>query len=154
VGTLVPPSRPEFASAVDILVVEDNPGDARLVREALKESRIPTELHVVPDGLEALEYLHRRGVHARASRPNLILLDLNMPRLDGREVLRQIKADPELRRIPVVVMSSSGADEDVARSYDQHANSYVRKPIDFTEYRDVVQRIESFWLHAAQLPSE
>jgi two-component system, chemotaxis family, response regulator Rcp1 len=150
----VPYSRPDFPSTVDILVVEDNPGDARLVREALRGSKIPNELHVVPDGLEALEYLHQRGAHARARRPNLILLDLNMPRLDGREVLRQIKEDPELRRIPVVVMSSSGADEDIVRSYDQHANSYVRKPIDFMEYRDVVRRLEGFWLHAAELPSE
>ncbi|MGI0072042.1 MAG: response regulator [Thermoplasmata archaeon] len=146
------PAARDFTAPVDILMVEDNPADARLVVEAMKDSQIRHELHVVPDGLQALDYLHRRGAHAGANRPSLIFLDLNLPRIDGREVLRQIKADADLRRIPVVVMSSSRAPEDVARAYDAHANCYVRKPIDFTQYRDVVRKIESFWLSAVQLP--
>ncbi len=148
------PTRPDYAPVVEILMVEDNPADVVLVREALRESAVANVLHVLPDGVQAMQYLRRQGEHARANRPALILLDLNMPRMDGREVLRQIKEDPELRRIPVVVMSSSSADEDVLRSYDSHANSYVRKPLGFGEFRDVVRKIEGFWLSAAELPPE
>jgi two-component system, chemotaxis family, response regulator Rcp1 len=150
----MPQSHRDFAPVREILMVEDNPADVRLVREALRESKVPNELHVTADGVQAMQYLRRQGAYSGANRPGLILLDLNMPRMDGREVLREIKADPTLRRIPVVVMSSSSADEDVLRSYDQHANSYVRKPIGFTEFRQVMHTIESFWLATAELPPE
>jgi chemotaxis family two-component system response regulator Rcp1 len=138
---------------VHILVAEDSIADVGLIREAMKESRISNELHVVPDGVEAIAFLRRTGPYARESRPDLIFLDLNMPRKDGREVLKEIKADENLRRIPVIVLSSSGADEDVATAYDRHANVYIRKPVDFDEFRGIVRQIESFWFSAAELPN-
>jgi two-component system, chemotaxis family, response regulator Rcp1 len=137
---------------VQILLVEDSPADVRLIREAMRESTIVHEFHVAPDGIEAMAYLWRTGPYQGAPRPQMIILDLNMPRRDGRQVLSDIKADPNLRRIPVVVMSSSGSDEDIVRAYDAHANCYIRKPIDFSQFRDVVRQIEGFWLSAARLP--
>ncbi len=137
---------------VQILIVEDNPADARLVREVMRDSKVINEIHWVPDGVEALAYLRRQGKYADAPRPNLIFLDLNMPRKDGREVLHDVKADEELRRIPVVVMTSSQAEEDVARAYDQHANCYVRKPIDFEQFHAVVKTLENFWFATVELP--
>jgi two-component system, chemotaxis family, response regulator Rcp1 len=138
--------------AVQILIVEDNPADARLVREVMRDSKIMNEIHWVPDGVEALAFLRKQGKYTTVPRPSLIFLDLNMPRKDGREVLREIKADPVFRSIPVVVMTSSQAEEDIARAYDQHANCYVRKPIDFQQFHEVVKALESFWFATVELP--
>ncbi|MGA8543140.1 MAG: response regulator [Thermoplasmata archaeon] len=138
---------------VQILIVEDNPADARLVREVMRDSKVLNEIQWVPDGVEALAYLRRQGKYANAPRPNLIFLDLNMPRKDGREVLREVKADTDLRRIPIVVMTSSQAEEDIARAYDHHANCYVRKPIDFAQFHEVVKSIETFWFATVELPT-
>jgi CheY-like chemotaxis protein len=140
------------ASPVQILMAEDNPADARLVREVMADSKILNELHVVPDGVEAMAFLRRSGKYASVPRPSLIFLDLNMPRKDGREVLAEIKNDPDLKRIPVVVMTSSKAEEDIARAYNEHANCYVRKPIDFDQFHTVVKTIASFWFTAVELP--
>jgi len=137
---------------VQILIVEDNPADARLVREVMRDSKVLNEIHWVPDGVEALAFLRTQGKYANAPRPNLIFLDLNMPRKDGREVLREVKADEGLKRIPIVVMTSSQAEEDVARAYDQHANCYVRKPIDFDQFHSVVKTLENFWFATVELP--
>jgi chemotaxis family two-component system response regulator Rcp1 len=140
------------AGTVHILVAEDSVADAGLIREAMRTSRISNELHVVPDGVEALAYLRRMGQYSGSPRPSMIFLDLNMPRKDGREVLREIKADADLRRIPVIILSSSGAEEDVVGAYDHHANVYIRKPVDFEAFRGIVRQIESFWFSAAELP--
>ena len=139
---------------VNILLVEDNPGDVRLTKEALKESNMLNALHVVVDGVEALAFLHREGDYADAPRPDLILLDLNMPRKDGREVLAEIKADEDLARIPVVILTTSQAEEDVVRSYDLHANCYITKPVDLEQFIKVVTTIEGFWLSMVKLPAE
>ena len=139
---------------VEILLVEDNPGDVRLTREALKEGKVHNNLHVAPDGVEALAFLRRQGEHAQAVRPDLILLDLNLPRKDGREVLEEIKADPSLRYIPVVVLTSSQAEQDILRAYDLHANCYVSKPVDLDQFITVVQSIENFWFTIVKLPPE
>jgi len=139
---------------VQILIVEDNPGDARLVREVMRDSKILNEIHWVADGVEALAFLRRQGKYSDAPRPNLMFLDLNMPRKDGREVLREVKGDADLRRIPVVVMTSSQAEEDIARAYDQHANCYVRKPIDFEQFHAVVKTLENFWFTTVELPTD
>ena len=135
-----------------VLLVEDNPGDVDLTREVLREGKLHLDLHVAMDGVEAMEFLRRRGAHAQAPRPDLILLDLNLPRKDGREVLAEIKADPELRRIPVVVLSSSDAERDIVRSYDLHANCYVTKPVDLNQFITIVKLIEEFWLTIVMLP--
>jgi CheY-like chemotaxis protein len=140
--------------AVEILLVEDSPGDARLTQEALREGRVPNNLRVVPDGIEALAFLRREGRYAAASRPDLILLDLNLPRMDGRQVLATIKADESLRRIPVIVLTTSRDERDIRRSYDLHANCYIAKPVDFDQFIDVVRAIEGFWLTIATLPGE
>lgn len=150
-GSMLPSDRSENPP-VQILLVEDSPADVRLIREAMRDSSIPHEFHVASDGIEAMAYLWRTGEHQNAPRPQMIILDLNMPRRDGRQVLSDIKADQHLRRIPVVVMSSSAADEDIVRAYDSHANCYIRKPVDFSQFRDVVRKIEAFWLTAARLP--
>ncbi len=147
----MPPLEPS-PRPVQILIVEDNPADARLVREVMRDSKVLNEIHWVPDGVEALDFLYRRGKHAGAPRPNLIFLDLNMPRKDGRAVLAEVKADEILRRIPVVVMTSSQAEEDVARAYDAHANCYIRKPIDFQQFHQVVKTLENFWFATVELP--
>jgi CheY-like chemotaxis protein len=142
----------ENGRAISILLVEDSPGDVRLTREALKEAKVLNDLSVATDGVEALEFLHRRGKFAAAPRPDLILLDLNLPRKDGREVLEEIKADSSLKRIPIVVLTTSQAEEDVVRAYDLHANCYITKPVDFRQFIKVVQSIEDFWLTVVKLP--
>jgi len=137
---------------VNLLLVEDNPADVRLTEEALRESRIPVNLSVASDGVEAVDYLFQRGRFCDAPRPELILLDLNLPKKSGREVLSEIKADPILRRIPVVVMTTSTSEQDVERAYRLNANCYVAKPIALEDFFDVVRSIEDFWLGKAILP--
>ena len=139
---------------IEILMVEDNPGDVRLTIEALKETKVRNNLNVVRDGAEALAFLRRQGRYAQAPRPDLILLDLNVPRIDGRQVLAEIKADADLRRIPVVVLTASQAEEDILKTYDLHANCYVTKPVDLDQFIKVVQSIETFWLTIVRLPPE
>jgi two-component system, chemotaxis family, response regulator Rcp1 len=139
--------------AIEILLVEDNPGDVRLTEEALKEGKVLTNLHVARDGVEAMAMLRREGRHAAVPRPDLILLDLNLPRKDGREVLADIRADPDLRRIPVVVLTTSAAEQDIIRAYDLHANCYITKPVDLDQFIAIVQSIEDFWLTIVRLPS-
>jgi CheY-like chemotaxis protein len=140
------------ASPVEILLVEDNPGDERLTREALKEGKVYSNLHWAKDGVEALEFLRRQGRFRDAPRPDIILLDLNLPKKDGREVLSEIKADDALKQIPVVVLTTSKAEEDVVRSYQLHANCYVTKPVDLEKFIVVVQSIDRFWLTVVTLP--
>ena len=140
------------APPVEILLVEDNPGDVRLTQEALKEGKVYNNLHWAKDGVEALEFLKRQGKHANAPRPDIILLDLNLPKKDGREVLAQIKKDGELKQIPVVVLTTSEAEEDVLKSYELHANCYVTKPVDLEKFIHVVQSIDRFWLTVVTLP--
>jgi chemotaxis family two-component system response regulator Rcp1 len=139
---------------IEILLVEDNPGDVRLTREALKDGKIVNNLHVAEDGVDALAFLRREGKHHNAVRPELILLDLNLPKKDGREVLAEIKADKELKRIPVVILTSSAAEQDIVRSYNLHANCYVTKPVDLDQFINVVKSIEHFWLTVVKLPPE
>jgi CheY-like chemotaxis protein len=136
-----------------ILLVEDNPGDIDLTRLALRDAKVHVRLHVATDGVEAIDFLRRRGTHAGAPRPDLVLLDLNLPRKDGREVLAEIKGDPELRTIPVVVLSSSEAERDILRSYELHANCYVTKPVDLDRLIEIVNSIEEFWMTIVRLPS-
>jgi len=138
--------------AIEILMVEDNPGDVRLTREAFKDGRVWNHLHVVEDGIAALDFLYRRPPHAQAPRPDVVLLDLNLPRMDGREVLSVIKNDPDLRIIPVVVLTTSQAEEDVLRAYRLNANCYVTKPVDLEQFIRIVQAIEDFWLTVVRLP--
>jgi two-component system, chemotaxis family, response regulator Rcp1 len=144
----------QMTRPVEILLVEDNPGDVRLTREALREGKVRNNLYVAADGVEALRFLRREGEHAEAVRPDLILLDLNLPRKDGREVLEEIKEDPQLRLIPVVVLTSSQAEQDICRAYDLHANCYVTKPVDLDRFITVVQTIENFWFTIVKLPPE
>jgi CheY-like chemotaxis protein len=139
---------------VDILLVEDNPGDVRLTREALKEAKVANELSVVSNGEEALLYLRRQGNFSAAPRPDMILLDLNLPRMDGREVLAEIKADQNLKRIPVVILTTSSAEKDVLATYNFHANCYITKPVDLDQFLEVVKSIESFWLTIVRLPPD
>lgn len=138
--------------AIDILLVEDNPGDVRLTQEAFKASKLLNRLHVVGDGEQAMAFLRREGVHADAPRPGLVLLDLNMPRMGGREVLAAVKADEDLRRIPIVILTSSEADEDVFGAYDLHANAYIRKPVDLDQFVEAMRKLEGFWLEIVRLP--
>jgi len=138
----------------EFLLVEDNPGDVRLTQEALKECKLRNNLSVVGDGVEALAFLRREGKYADAPKPDVILLDLNLPRKGGREVLAEIKADPVLRRIPVVVITSSEAEQDVLASYDLHVNCYVNKPVDLDQFIKVVRSIGTFWLTIVKLPGE
>jgi two-component system, chemotaxis family, response regulator Rcp1 len=138
--------------AVDILLVEDSAADVRLTREALRDAKVINRLITVSDGVEALALLRREGRHVSATRPDLILLDLNLPKKNGRDVLAEIKADPDLRRIPVVIVTSSTAEEDIIRSYDLHANCYVSKPLDLDQFARVVQAIEGFWVGIVRLP--
>jgi chemotaxis family two-component system response regulator Rcp1 len=135
-----------------ILLVEDNPGDVRLTREALREGKILNELSVVGDGVEALAFLRREGRYADAVRPDLILLDLNLPKKDGREVLEEIKGDGALKKIPVVILTTSAAERDILKAYDLHANCYITKPVDLEQFIRVVQLIEDFWLTIVKLP--
>ena len=137
---------------VEILLVEDNPGDYRLTKEALKEGKVYNNLHWAQDGVEAIDFLKRQGKHAKAPRPDIILLDLNLPKKDGREVLSEIKGHDDLRKIPVVILTTSKAEEDVLKSYDLHANCYVTKPVDLDKFIVVVQSIDRFWLTVVTLP--
>ena len=144
---------PELLKPIEILLVEDNPGDVRLTKEALKEAKVINNLTVLKDGVEALAFLRQEGPYAAAKRPHLILLDLTRPRKDGREVLAQIKADDALRRIPVVVLTTSEDEQDVLKSYNLHANCYVTKPVDLERFIKVVRSIEDFWLGIVVLPA-
>jgi CheY-like chemotaxis protein len=137
---------------IEVLLVEDDPGDVLLTKEAFADNKVNNNLNVVNDGEEAVAYLRRQGAHADARRPDLILLDLNLPRKDGREVLRDIKADPDLRAIPVVVLTTSEADEDILQSYDLHANAYVTKPVDFDRFIWIVRQIDDFFVTVVKLP--
>jgi CheY-like chemotaxis protein len=137
---------------IEILLVEDNPADARLTREALKDSRVLNRLHHVKDGVEALAFLERRPPHQQAPAPDVILLDLNLPRKDGRELLEDIKGNPQLRRIPVVVLTTSQAEQDILKSYDLHANCYLTKPVDLNKFMAIVKTFEEFWLTIVKLP--
>lgn len=141
------------APPVEILLVEDNPGDVRLTQEALKEGKVYNNLHWAKDGVEALEFLRRQGRFTAAPRPHIILLDLNLPKKDGREVLSEIKQDDNLKRIPVVILTTSKAEEDVLRSYNLHANCYVTKPVDLDKFIVVVKSIDMFWLTVVTLPN-
>jgi len=138
--------------AIEILLVEDNPADARLTMEALKDTKIRNKLIVVEDGVEAIAYLRREGKYAKVARPDLILLDLNLPRKDGREVLAEIKADDYLKRIPVVILTTSKAEQDIVKTYNLHANCYITKPVDLEQFITVVKAIEDFWLTIVKLP--
>jgi len=136
----------------EVLLVEDNPGDVLLTTEALEEAKLHINMSVVSDGVEALAFLYRRGPYAEAPRPDLMLLDLNMPRMDGREVLAEIKADPDLRGIPVVVLTTSRAEQDIVRTYNLHANAYVTKPVDLEQFIAIVHAINQFWFTIVTLP--
>jgi chemotaxis family two-component system response regulator Rcp1 len=140
------------ARKVEILLVEDNPGDERLTREALKEGKVYSNLHWVKDGVEAMEFLQRRGKYAEAPRPDIVLLDLNLPKKDGREVLEEIKTSENLKSIPVVILTTSKAEEDVLKTYNLHANCYVTKPVDLEKFIVVVKSIDAFWLTVVTLP--
>jgi two-component system response regulator len=142
------------AVPVQILLVEDSPGDVSLTREALQSARVANELNVVGDGEEALRYLRREGEHVGAKTANLVLLDLNLPKKSGREVLQEIKNDPALQHIPVIVLTTSANEEDIHRSYQLHANAYVTKPVAFGDFLDALIRLEGFWLQVVHLPSE
>jgi two-component system, chemotaxis family, response regulator Rcp1 len=144
----------QFSRAVEILLVEDNPGDVRLTIEALREAKVHNHLSVAHDGLEAMAFLHRQGAFANAPRPDLILLDLNLPRKDGREVLTEIKTDLMFRRIPVVILTTSQAEEDIIKAYNLNANCYISKPVDLDQFVKVVKSIEDFWLEIVRLPPE
>ncbi len=139
-------------TAIDILMVEDNPGDARLTREALKESKVCNNLHHVRDGVEAMEFLRKEGEFGDAPTPDIILLDLNLPRKDGRQVLAEIKAIPHLKHIPVVVLTTSEAEQDIVKSYELHANCYITKPVDLDKFVEIIHGIENFWLSIVKLP--
>jgi two-component system, chemotaxis family, response regulator Rcp1 len=143
----------EVGRPIDILLVEDNPADVRLTVEALKEAKISNHLFVARDGREALNWLRGKEDFSDPLRPDIILLDLNLPKKDGREVLAEIKNDPQLKRIPVVVLTTSKAHEDIARSYDLHANCFITKPVDFDKFIEVVKSIEDFWLSVVKLPT-
>lgn len=144
--------RPKNGDPIQILLVEDSPGDIRLTREVLRDAKIANELHIVGDGEEAMRFLRQQDGYADRPRPDLMLLDLNLPRKDGREVLAELKEDPALHRIPVIVLTTSAAERDIVRSYDLQAACYITKPIDLDEFISVVRSIESFWLSIVRLP--
>jgi CheY-like chemotaxis protein len=141
-----------IADLIEVLLVEDDPGDVVLIREAFDEKKVGNRLSVVSDGVDAMAFLRREGEYAEAPRPDLILLDLNLPRKNGREVLEEIKGDPELRLIPVIVLTTSEAEEDIVRSYELHANAYVTKPVDFDRFAGVVHQIDEFFVGVVKLP--
>jgi CheY-like chemotaxis protein len=147
-------SPPQLLNAIDVLLVDDDPGDTLMIREAFEHNKVRNALASVADGVQAMQYLRREGEYANASRPDLILLDLNLPRKDGREVLAEIKGDPELSTIPVVVLTTSHAEEDVLRSYQLHANAYVTKPVDFDRFIEVVRQIDEFFVTVVKLPRQ
>jgi CheY-like chemotaxis protein len=142
----------EESRPIEILLVEDNAGDVRLVKEALEENKFLNNLHMARDGVEAMKFLHKEGEYANAVRPDLILLDLNLPKKDGREVLAEVKVDEDLKRIPVVIMTISKAEEDILKTYNLHANCYITKPIDLDQFIKVVKSVENFWLAIVELP--
>jgi CheY-like chemotaxis protein len=144
---------PPNAKSIDVLLVEDDPGDILMIREAFEDNKVRNRLTCVTDGVQALDYLRREGDHVGATRPDLVLLDLNLPRKDGREVLAEIKADDDLHTIPVVVLTTSQAEEDVLRSYELHANAYVTKPVDFERFIEVVRQIDNFFVTVVKLPN-
>jgi CheY-like chemotaxis protein len=144
--------KPADIRPIEILLVEDSPSDAEFTNEALKEAKVRNHLSIVEDGVQAMEFLRRQGRYTNAPRPDLIMLDLNLPRKDGREVLAELKADDNLRMIPVVVLTTSRAEEDIIRAYKLHANCYITKPVDFQQFLTVVRSIESFWLFVVTLP--
>jgi two-component system response regulator len=139
---------------IEILLVEDNPGDIRLMRESFKDAKVRNNINHVGDGIAALAYLRREGPYARAPRPDIILLDLNLPKKDGRQVLAEIKSDDDLKRIPVVILTTSRAEEDIVKSYDLHANCYISKPVDLEQFMHVVRSIENFWFTIVILPPD
>jgi len=143
-----------YGRPIEILLVEDSPSDAELAIEALREAKVANRLTHVEDGVEAMQFLFRQAPHADAPRPDLIMLDLNLPRKDGREVLEELKADPDLKTIPVVVLTTSQAEQDVLRSYELHANCYITKPVDFQQFLSVIKTIEEFWLSVVTLPKK
>jgi two-component system, chemotaxis family, response regulator Rcp1 len=140
------------ALAVDILLVEDNPGDVRLTKEALKDAKVLNEIFVARDGVEAMDFLHKQGQFKEAPVPDMILLDLNLPRKDGREVLAEIKKDPKLKHIPVIVLTTSKADEDIIKTYNLHANAYITKPVDLNRFVEIIHALEEFWFTIVKLP--
>ena len=139
---------------ISILLVEDNPGDIRLTQEAIKEGKLINELFVVNDGVQAMQFLHQAGEYQDAVKPDMILLDINLPRKNGDEVLSEVKEDPDLRRIPVVILTTSKAEEDILRSYDLHANCYVTKPVDMDQFLIIVNSIQEFWVSIVKLPGK
>ncbi len=139
---------------VEILLAEDNPGDVMLTKKALEQGKLVNNLHVVTDGVEALEFLRQAGEYADKPRPDLVLLDLNMPRKDGQDVLKELQEDTDLCRIPVVVLTSSESQEDIAKSYELNANAYLTKPVDFDGFIDIVNRMENFWFKVVKLPEK
>lgn len=139
---------------IQVLLVEDSPGDVRLTREALRDANVAIQLHVASDGVEALAFLRREDAHAGAPRPDLILLDLNLPRMDGREVLAWIKADPDLKTIPTIILTTSEAEDDIVTSYQLQANSYLSKPVQLDRFETLVKSINDFWLTKAKLPNQ
>jgi CheY-like chemotaxis protein len=147
-------SPPQLLNAIDVLLVDDDPGDTLMIREAFEHNKVRNELAALADGVQAMQYLRREGEYANAPRPDLVLLDLNLPRKDGREVLAEIKGDPDLVTIPVVVLTTSHAEEDVLRSYQLHANAYVTKPVDFERFIDVVRQIDEFFVTVVKLPGQ
>jgi chemotaxis family two-component system response regulator Rcp1 len=142
------------ATPLEVLLVEDSPGDVRLTQEAFKDAKVHINFHVASDGTEAMAFLRREGPYANAPRPDLVLLDLNLPRKDGREVLAEIKESPELKTIPVVVLTTSSFEADILRSYESHANCYITKPVDLDGFLTVVKSIDSFWLSVVELPHQ
>jgi chemotaxis family two-component system response regulator Rcp1 len=144
----------ETGKIIDILLVEDNPGDVRLIQEAIKENKMCNKLHVVGDGVEAMAFLHREDKYANMPHPDIILLDLNLPKKDGREVLAEIKKDSNLKRIPVVILTTSKAEEDIIKTYNHHANCYITKPVDLNQFIKIVKSIKDFWLSIVKLPPE
>ena len=139
---------------INILLVEDNPGDIRLAQEIFKDGKVQKELHVVEDGVEAMAFLKKEGKYADSPRPDLILLDLNLPRKDGREVLDELKSDESLRRIPVIILTTSKSEEDVIKTYNMHANCFITKPVDIVQFLDMAEAIEEFWFNIVSLPRE
>ncbi|MDA8082167.1 MAG: response regulator [Nitrospiraceae bacterium] len=142
----------DMGRPIDILLVEDNPGDVRLTQEALKEARVRNDLHVVGDGVEALAFLRRQGLYKDAPRPDLVLLDLNLPKKSGHEVLTEIKSDDTLKRIPVVILTVSKDEEDIVKSYNLYANCFITKPVDLEQFLSIVKSIQDFWLTIVKLP--
>ena len=147
-------SKETIHKPIEILLVEDNPGDVRLTQEALKEGKVLNQMDIASDGVDALAYLRRTGSHIHAPRPDLILLDLNLPKKNGREVLAEIKSDASLKRIPVVVLTTSSAEQDILESYDLHANAFITKPVDLIQFMNIIKSIEDFWLTVVTLPPE